>query len=364
MIYFSHTFAPLDNNAPLRSLQGTFSALQKICEDSPKDLESSLLNGVPVLNLMIPRIVSFFNHASTKVRASAITCINQFILSRSQALMLNIDVFVQALYERANDTAPPVRKQVCQALVMLLEVRPDKLVPSLPAVVEFMLYCTQDEDESVALEACEFWLAFAEQDELRDHLEPFLPKFVQRSVSVRWFLFLRIFDLRVSSSFLASQFFRFLCFGLGSASLRIIPVLLKGMVYTDDDVAALVGSEEDFSVPDSAQDLKPRFHKAKTHAFEHVDGQSAPKQQSQPTDNDDDDIADSEEDDEEDEDDEAYQEWNLRKCSAAALDVLATVFGDDLLDVLLPLLQEKLGSGDWKEREAAVLALGAVAEGV
>jgi transportin-1 len=125
---------------------------------------------------MVPRIIAFFDSPSIKVRAASIACINQFILGKSQALMANLEPFLAALYARANDSAPPVRKQVCQALVMLLEVRPDQLLPSLDAVVNFMLYCTQDEDESVALEACEFWLAFAEQDELRDHLEPHMER--------------------------------------------------------------------------------------------------------------------------------------------------------------------------------------------
>ncbi len=38
-------------------------------------------------------------------------------------------------------------------------------------------------------------------------------------------------------------------------------------------------------------------------------------------------------------DDEMSTEWNLRKCSAAALDVLAVRFGADLLNVLLPFLK-------------------------
>ena len=40
-----------------------------------------------------------------------------------------------------------------------------------------------------------------------------------------------------------------------------------------------------------------------------------------------------------DDDDTSLTDWNLRKCSAAALDVLASVFRDDLLPVLLPILK-------------------------
>lgn len=56
-------------------------------------------------------------------------------------------------------------------------------------------------------------------------------------------------------------------------------------------------------------------------------------------------------------------EWNLRKCAAAALDVLAVRFSGDLLSVLLTHLKEKLWSQDWLQRESGILALGAMAEG-
>lgn len=54
----------------------------------------------------------------------------------------------------------------------------------------------------------------------------------------------------------------------------------------------------------------------------------------------------------------------LGKCSAAALDVLANVFRDDLLPVLLPILKETLFSNDWEIKESGILALGAIAEGL
>ncbi|KAK2712988.1 hypothetical protein QYM36_008127 [Artemia franciscana] len=70
----------------------------------------------------------------------------------------------------AVDNDPDIRKNVCRAFVMLLEV---------------------------ALEACEFWLNLAEQQVCRDVLGPFLP--------------------------------------------RLIPVLIKGMRYSELDVILLKG---------------------------------------------------------------------------------------------------------------------------
>lgn len=47
---------------------------------------------------------------------------------------------------------------------------------------------------------------------------------------------------------------------------------------------------------------------------------------------------------EEDEEDggEEVSRWNLRKCSAAGLDVLSTVFGDEILPIVVPIVQQRL----------------------
>ncbi|XP_047309136.1 transportin-1-like [Impatiens glandulifera] len=118
---------------------------------------------------------------------------------------------------------------------------------------------------------------------------------------------------------------------------QIIPILLSTMVYADDD-EAVNDAEEDGSQPDRDQDLKPRFHSSRFHGSENEE-------------NDEDDIVNI---------------WNLRKSSAAALDVLSNVFGDEILPTLMPIVQVKLSLTDdlaWKDREAAVLALGAISEG-
>jgi len=51
------------------------------------------------------------------------------------------------------------------------------------------------------------------------------------------------------------------------------------------------------------------------------------------------------------------------KCSAAALDVLANVFRNDVLPILLPILKELLFHQDWELKESGILVLGAIAEG-
>ncbi|KAF2552995.1 hypothetical protein F2Q68_00033829 [Brassica cretica] len=93
---------------------------------------------------------------------------------------------------------------------------------------------------------------------------------------------------------------------------RLIPVLLSNMAYADDD-ESLLDAEEDESQPDRDQDLKPRFHTSRLHGSEDFD----------------------------DDDDDSFNVWNLRKCSAAAIDVLSNVFGDEILPALMPLIQRR-----------------------
>ncbi len=286
--------------------EGAFGALQKICEDSAEALDSDAMNRP--LNILIPKFLQFFKHNSPKIRSHAIACVNQFIIGRSQALMAHIDDFINNLFFLANDDDPEVRKNICRAIVMLLEVRMDRLIPHMNSIIDYMLARTQDADEGVSLEACEFWLSLADEPVCKEALQPHLP--------------------------------------------RLIPVLVKGMKYSEIDIILLRGDvEEDEMVPDREEDIRPRFHRSRSHHVEamssHHDG----------TDGNDSDV------DDDGGDDSSLSDWNLRKCSAAALDVLASVFRNDLLPVLLPILKETLFHPDWEIKESGILALGAIAEG-
>ncbi|XP_023245329.1 transportin-1 [Copidosoma floridanum] len=293
-----------DHNA----CKGAFNALEKICEDSAEQLEADTVRNP--LDVLIPKFLQFFRHGSPKIRSHAIGCINQFISNRANALMCHMDAFLENLFYLISDDDPEVKRHVCRALVMLLELGTDKLHMNMPVIIEYMLMRTQDTDETVALDACEFWLALAEQRCCRDVLVSHLP--------------------------------------------RLIPVLVKGMKYSELDIIILKGDvEEDEMIPDKEEDIRPRFHKSKTHLQhgpmnKHIDENGS-----------------YDEADEEDggDDDSSLSDWNLRKCSAAALDILASVFKEELLPVLLPILKETLFHQDWEIKESGILSLGAIAEG-
>ena len=288
------------------------------------------MSGQRPLDVMIPKFLSHIDSPYPKIRNYALSCAIQFISPDNNALTLHLEPFIVGLFKHASDDSTEVRKTVCQALVQLLATRPDVLVPHMANVVDFMLYSTQDiENDEVALEACEFWLTFAEDPELVNHLRPFLPK--------------------------------------------VIPVLVQSMVYSEDDILLLDTDEDDAAVPDKASDIKPHLLSSKAHTHDRLEdaagaagangAQPGGHSRERADDEDDDEDDEDDYDDEDDEDEEAYTEWNLRKCAAAALDVMAVAFEVEMLEVLLPYLKEKLFSPDWLDRESGILALGAIAEG-
>ena len=93
-----------------------------------------------------------------------------------------------------------------------------KLFSTLISKICHVLEIFQDADEGVSLEACEFWLSLADEPVCKEALQPHLPK--------------------------------------------LIPVLVKGMKYSEIDIILLRGDvEEDEMVPDREEDIRPRFHR-------------------------------------------------------------------------------------------------------
>lgn len=73
--------------------EGAFSILQKVCEDSAEMLDSEAFRRP--LTMLIPKFLQFFNHNSSKIRSYALSCINNFIMNRTQVLMTYVDVFIE-----------------------------------------------------------------------------------------------------------------------------------------------------------------------------------------------------------------------------------------------------------------------------
>ncbi|GMT14401.1 hypothetical protein PFISCL1PPCAC_5698, partial [Pristionchus fissidentatus] len=270
--------------------EGAMGALQKIFEDSGDRLDKPTH-----IEPLLPHILPFFASPSPKMRGLSMNSINCILMVHDDPISSVIDQFLTELFARAHDDDQEVIKQLCRSLTLLLESHLDKLAPYLPNVIEYLIAKTADVNEAVALEACEFWLALAENTELSAQIIfPFMGK--------------------------------------------LVGVLVKCMQYTEEDIILLKANDEseDAMVPDREEDMKPRFHRGK--------------------------VAGGEEDEDEGDEDH-HQEWSVRKCAAASLDAFASIFRQDILPHLIPILKDMIAHPQWEVKESAVLALGAVAEG-
>ena len=290
--------------------EASVSALVKICEDRKDDLEQDY-HGQRPLHFMLPRLMELLNNKNAQVRANAIACISAFVPQQPDILVQSLDTILNSLFRLAADEDSEVRQHLCRAFVLVIDIRPDKMVPHMEGLVDYMCVQQKDTEEpEAALEAAEFWLAVSENDQVFPHLEPYLRK--------------------------------------------IIPVLLESMVYDEDSIIRLSGAAEDAALEDHERDIKPIFAASKTRTF-NTNGNASTQggREEGEVDVDDDDADDGEVD----------EQWNLRKCSAAALDVLASKFQQLVFEIAMEYLDRNLTNAEWPYRESAVLAMGAIAEG-
>lgn len=315
------------NTSPLAQ-EGAMSALAKVCEDNKKLLDREYQGQRP-LDVIIPRLLAITSNPIAKVRALALASINSFIPQKPQAILVSIDQLLARLFQLANDTSDDVRRNVCRSFVHLVDIRPEKVRPHMEGLVDYMVLQQRNtEDTELALDAAEFWLCIGENKKLCNTLGPHLDK--------------------------------------------IVPVLLESMVYDEEDVMRLEGGGDDSNIDDRPEDIKPKFAKSKNpraalsngHEINPSVNGDATGGDSSISNYEGDSLSEGEIEDE-DEDDlaEVEDRWNLRKCSAAALDVLASTFHAPVFAITLPYLKDNLRHHDWPNREAAVLAIGAVADG-
>ncbi|EAZ63965.2 putative importin, protein [Scheffersomyces stipitis CBS 6054] len=306
----------------MTSQEAASGALSKICEDSFYSLDVEF-NGERPLNFMISNFLKLMNHpGSGKIRANSIHCIAQFIPLKTQSFLVHIDEYLQKLFELAHDPSREVRKNICSSFALILETRPDKLMPHLDGVINYCLHLMQDPSEEVALEACEFLLALSTAPETESDKEIFSPKLKM-----------------------------------------ILPTLLDKMVYSEEDIflMEIADSKDDATIADKDEDIKPLNAKSKDiHSVANTNSASNGSTKKKAAGDD----SDSDFDDDEDEDDEDSEldQWSLRKCSAATLDILSLNLPGEVLNVTLPILQDRIVSQEWPVREAAILAFGAISK--
>lgn len=328
----SELIALVDNtsgNVTTEAQDGAMGALLKICEDNRLAL-NKVYEGQRPLDFIIPKLLNFTVHENPKVRAKALGTLCSFITEQlPQAMEANAEKLMHQLFQLANDDNEDVRRFVCRTFTKLALNLPAMIAPHLGPIVEYILVQQKrDPNAELALDAAEFFFENCEVEEFQD--------------------------------------------GFNSMLDSIVPVLLESMIWSEDDQARLEAeAEDDAEKEDREQDIKPQFATAKvagaagTSAIktENSNGGAKAAVNGYAYDDDDDDLSEGEVEDDDDYGEDPEDLWNLRKCSAAALDTFATHFHARVFEVTLPYLKDNLNHSDWANREAAVLALGAISVG-
>lgn len=306
---------------------GAMGALFKICEDNKRVLDQEYQGQRPLASLL-PKLLEFMTSNNPKIRMRALASVNVFLTEPiASTAREHMNEILPRIVQLTNDSSEEVRRFVCRSFALLADGMPDLLVPHAEGIVDYTLAQQKDtQNHELALDAAEFFFEASSHENLRNAMGPYLAK--------------------------------------------IVPVLLDCMVYSEDDQMRLEGDEDDEDVEDEDKDIKPQFATSKMSRST-ASGTATPLQQNgqeKPAINgyayeDDDDELSEGEIDEGEEDFDPEEEWNLRKCSAASLDSLASQFGGAVFNVTLPWLMENLQHKDWPNREAAVLALGAIGPG-
>ena len=282
---------------------GALRVLAMLCEDLQDRFQETHLEA------LVPRLLAFFKSPHARVRRFALECLAPFTARPTRVFMSHSATYLEGLFHLAGDGDAAVRKKVAHAFNVLMERSSEVIEPHFPRVVEVILTACDDADEDVAMEACDFWNTVCSAQAARS-LETYLP--------------------------------------------RIVPTLVRHLVYSADELAAIEAEGDDPAEAERQQDLK-RTNLKGGHRGKGAGGKGGE------SDDEDEDESDS---DDGDFDDDNHTAWSLRKCAGVALDLLSHVFQNDILPHLLPLLDTPLNNPTkWEHREAAILAIGAVAEG-
>ena len=108
--------------------------------------------------------------------------------------------------------------------------------------------------------------------------------------------------------------------------------LVVSMQYDDIELGELQFKVDDCNEPDKASDVRPKSY-TRRKATEDVD------------------------------DEEEVETWNLRRAAAQCLDALAQSRGEAIFTPAMKNITQMFQSQDWREREAAIFAIGAISDG-
>lgn len=287
------------------SIVPVFGAIERICEDAAFEL----LDHPETFKGLLETVLGALPQVDQplKLRCGLFSIVTHLIPTQASLLTENIDYLLESTFTTTTTTANSKEEDLqicaCRLLSTLNEFFWTLLTAAqVNKIFSFIFSLSRSSSHEVIKECAEFWLSVVQGDAAFEQFQ------------------------QVPQSFLA----------------EFIPLLIDRCAYDDlEDEEELCKALEDLNVPDEVEEDLPRGIKRKTS--DETSGEVV--------------------DDEEEDDDDDEVVTSLRKCSAATLDGLSLcVSASTLLPIFLPAFNARVASTDWKQREAALLAFGAVSE--
>ncbi|SBT77649.1 transportin, putative [Plasmodium ovale] len=373
---------------------------------------------------LLEKLFSFCTPQEKSIKKKyAAECLDLFISSSCFTTNGVFNDYFPQLWEclgyLASEEDTQILKIVVTCMTIITDTRYASIFNNLDAIIQFMVNATNSCDRKVQLEALEFWpifikdrsyIAYSNYNNNNKNLDNMnkSDNYIDENV------YKNINELRNEALKILKNYLPYLC-----------KILVDNTVYTKWDYLTMDESHfqnDNANVPDLIQDISPELYNNKNNDptreegkinkmnnnngnvninggtmhnnamnnincsvaggtsgagggggggggdFSNSNNEHTGNHPSGSTRN----RVDEEEDDEDDEEEEKNEEmtartwgndWTVRKGAALCLDYLSNVYNDDILEYILPHIEEKLMSDKWNIRESAVLTLGAIAKG-
>ncbi len=309
------------------------SIVTEYIERAECDTMEETFESIPMLERIVPAIIEVCSTPGpSEMRKHAVRLLVALVAEPpAPALQENFNAFMNVLFELAQPEADLDSKRVvCEAFTKLCEHCLDSLLEvdgAVEHILQFVLDCSSDANDDLAASAMDFWVPFFAN---HGKHQRFSREEAQKRVAI---------------------------LSANDTWKKLVPALLHRMVYSAMEIVVLGGENEDYDddhIDDRDQDIKPVHYSSSNR------GSNRGGAESKGNDYDDDGEGD---DDADDDDDEDMLDWTVRKSALVVLENLAWAVRGELINEVMPLVQQMLGMNDWKLKEAALLAFGAIGGG-
>ncbi|CRH00860.1 transportin, putative [Plasmodium relictum] len=322
---------------------------------------------------LLQKLFSFCSPQEKSIKKKyAAECLDLFITSSCFTVNGVFNDYFPQLWEclgyLASEEDTQILKIVVTCMTIITDTRYSSIFSNLDAIIQFMVNATNSSDRKVQLEALEFWpvfikdrsyIAYSNSNNNKNDVnksENYIDENVYKNIN----------DLRNEALKILKNYLPYLC-----------KILIDNTVYTKWDYLTMDESHfqnDNANVPDLIQDITPELYNNKNHDTNQDETKMNKLNNNNNNDNDNNrsDVNDTNQNSEDYSDDEKNDDmtartwgndWTVRKGAALCLDYLSNVYNDDILEFILPHIEEKLMSDKWNIRESAVLTLGAIAKG-